>query len=161
LSIQHIIESLKKLLEIHDDLLKISEQKTEIVKDGSTEKLQALLVKERKYVRLAEQAETKRMEEVTEWFTSQQLPLDDISITYILENIGDEKQKKLLEELTLDLTETILKLKQQEKLNQDLLHQSMEFVQLSLEMLSPSIQNMNYGKDSFASNKLSVFDSKA
>jgi len=136
--------------------------KTELIKEGTIGKLQAQLTKERKYVRLAEQAETKRMEAVKEWFTAKKLPLDDMSTTKMLINLDNDKDVQDLEQITVELAEIIIKLKQQEQLNQDLINQSMQFVQLSLNMLNPSIQNMNYGKNnSKQTAKLSVFDSKA
>ena len=64
--------------------------------------------------------------------------------------------------MTIELTKAITQLKQQEQLNQALIQQSMQFVQLSLDILNPTIQTMNYGKNrEDAGSKRSVFDSKA
>lgn len=162
LSINDINESLQELTFIHEQLLNISEQKTEIVKDGSIEKFQAILVEERKYIKILEQAEIKRQKEVEKWYVDQQLPLENMTITNMLDTLTDEQEQQALEHMTIKLTKAITQLKQSEQLNQALIQQSMQFVQLSLDMLNPTIQNINYGKSQETEgSKRSVFDSKA
>ena len=80
----------------------------------------------------------------------------------MLDRLSNENEKLSLEKVTAKLTECIVKIKQQEQLNEALLKQSMQFVQLSLDMLNPSIKNMNYNqKQSQVMAERSVFDSKA
>jgi len=161
-SITAINDSLQELTMIHEELLKGSKRKTDIIKEGSTEKIQAILAEERKYIKILEQSEEKRQKEVEKWYTAKQLPLEDMTITNMLEVLTDKEAQQELEQLTIELTKTITQLKQQEQLNQALIQQSMQFVQLSLDMLSPTIHNMNYGKSQETEgSKRSVFDSKA
>lgn len=162
MSITAINESLQALTKVHGELLKVSKRKTDIIKEGSTEKLQAILAEERKYIKVLEQAEQNRQKEVEKWYTDQQLPLEEMTITNMLHILTDKQDQQVLESLTIHLTKAITELKQQEQLNQALIQQSMQFVQLSLDMLSPTIQNMNYGKSQdHEGAKRSVFDSKA
>jgi len=162
LSIQPIVNLLEKLIQEHEELLKLSKQKTDEIKEGQTDKLQATLIKERKVIQSIERTEEKRMEEVNKWFTDQGLPLENATITEMLNKLSNENEKKSLEKVTVNLTELIVKIKQQEQLNEALLKQSMQFVQLSLDMLHPSIENMNYNqKQSQVTTERSVFDSKA
>jgi len=161
-SITAINTSLQELTVIHEELLKVSKRKTDIIKEGSTEKIQAILVEERKYIKVLEQAEQKRQIEVEKWYSNRQQPLEEMTITNMLELLTDEQEKQELEEKTIQLTEAITELKHQEQLNQALIQQSMQFVQLSLDMLNPTIQSMNYGKSQDTEgSKRSVFDSKA
>lgn len=162
MSIKVISESLQTLTNIHEELLEVSERKTDIIKEGSTEKIQAILVEERNYIKVLEQAEQKRQKEVEKWYTDNQLPLENMTITNMLEILTDEIEQQELENMTIQLTKVITRLKQQEQLNQALIQQSMQFVQLSLDMLNPTIQSMNYGKSQGTEgSKRSVFDSKA
>jgi len=162
LSIQPIVNLLEKLIQEHEELLRLSKQKTDDIKEGQTDKLQATLVKERKVIQRIELIEEKRIEEVNKWFTSLELPLENATITEMLDRLSNENEKLSLEKVTAKLTECIVKIKQQEQLNEALLKQSMQFVQLSLDMLNPSIKNMNYNqKQSQVMAERSVFDSKA
>lgn len=161
-TIKPMIQVLTKLVNVHKSLLENARQKTEVVKEGSVEQLQMILVKERKYIQVLEQAEAERKKEVENWFLQQGLPLNNATITEILDHIPNNEEKKELENQTVALTEMITSLKQQEQLNQALIQQSMQFVQLSLDMMNPSIKNMNYGnKQETSTEKRSVFDSKA
>ncbi|SET09450.1 FlgN protein [Oceanobacillus limi] len=162
MSVESIIQSIKNLVKVHENLLKISEEKTEVVKAGSVDKLQTVLIKERKLVQLLDKEEDSRKKKVDEWFLQNGFPTEDTTISKILESLTNEKEKKELENHTVELTELMLKLKQQEQLNLALIQQSMQFVQVSLDLMSPSLKNMNYGneKDQSSSNR-SMFDSRA
>lgn len=162
MSVQMIIATLTDLALIHEDLIVLSEQKTEIMKEGSVGKLQQILSQERKFVQALGKAETKRQTQVKAWCTEQGFPEENITITAMLEAISDPTDAEQLEQKTITLTNAITKLKQQEQLNQELIVQSMQFVQLSLDMMSPSLKNLNYGKSKGTeTSKRSVFDSKA
>src|SRR5699024_6609293 len=155
-----MIQVLTKLVDVHKSLLENARQKTEVVKEGSVEQLQMILVKERKYIQVLEQAEAERKKEVEN--LQQGLPLNNATITEILDHIPNNEEKKELENQTVALREMITSVKKQEQLNQALIQQSMQFVQLSLDMMNPSIKNMNYGnKQETSTEKRSVFDSKA
>lgn len=163
LSIQDIVKTLENLMLIHEELYKVSKEKTDLIIEGSAEELQHLLVKERKYIQLLEQFEKKREKEVENWFDSQQITAEDMTLTNMLEKITNEVEKKRLENITVQLTNIIIELKQQEQLNEDLIRQSMQFVHMSLEMLHPTIEQMNYGNQKKNKNitNRSVFDSQA
>lgn len=162
MSIEAISQSLQTLIKVHVELYEFSKQKTEIIKEGSVENFQKILVEERKYAKRLLQAEEQRQEKVEKWYMDHQLPLENMTITNMLEIISNEQDQFELEQLTIKLTNAITQLKQQEQLNYDLIQQSMQFVQLSLDMLSPTINNMNYGKSHGSeAPKRSVFDSKA
>ncbi len=147
---------------IHEQLLALSIEKTALVKEGNVEKLQPTLVKERKAVQQLEQAEEERQKEVATWFVNHGVKVDEVTLSNLMNHIEIEAEKKELEDAAVRLTEAIVKLKQQEELNMALIQQSMQFVQLSIDLLSPSLKNMNYGKDKGPSDvNRSVFDSKA
>lgn len=161
---EKIIQALNELVSLHQELLKLSKQKTEVIKEGEVEKLQSVLVSERKLVRKLEQAETRRMQLVGEWVEKEGLTEEDPTITLILERITNEEERTKLEKVTIELTKAMTDLKAQENLNLALIDQSMQFVQLSLDLLSPSLKNMNYSnnnKPNMESPTRSIFDSKA
>lgn len=157
-----IIKSLENLVAVHEELLLISEQKTVIIKEGSIEKLQKVIVKERKLTRQVEQAEKERSSLVEAWYVANNLPLEEATVTDMLEKTTDKIETAALEEVTIKLTKAITNLKANEQLNMALINQSMQFVQVSLDLLSPSLKNLNYGDQSEGEEPgRSVFDSKA
>ncbi|RKQ35579.1 flagellar protein FlgN [Oceanobacillus halophilus] len=162
MSVESIIQSIEKLVSVHEELLIISKEKTKIIKEGSIEKLQALLVKERKQTRLLERAELHRQSEVEKWLIKKGISSENVRISNMLTHVEISNDKEKLASVTTELTEKITMLKLQEELNQALLKQSMQFVQLSMELLNPSIANINYGNQNQDSKpiKQSLFDSQ-
>lgn len=162
MSVQPIIQALEKLIKLHENLTDTAIEKTDLIKQGSPDKLQTLLVKEHKFVQVLEQAELKRQQAVEEWLLEQECALSEPTITAILEMLTDERDKKELEETAVKLADIVTRLKHQEQLNQALLHQSMQYVELSMDAIKPSLKHMNYGNQQTSfSPERSVFDSKA
>jgi flagellar biosynthesis/type III secretory pathway chaperone len=162
MTVQRVIRSLEKLIQVKSQLLNISQSKTEIVTAGSVDNLQTLLVKERKYIRLLERAESDRATATMDWMMENESPQGNITISEILTMVNDEKAKQKLEQTAIQLTNIITQLKLQEQLNHALINQSMQFVHMSLDVMNPSINQVNYGnKREMQVVERSLFDSKA
>lgn len=163
MSIAGIIASLDQLAQLHQSLLQLSLSKTEVLKKGDTEELQKLLKKEQKHIQAVNQVEAQRLSKIRQWATDHNLDPEATTVTFLLEHLPNEQENLALEEVTTSLAETLVQLKQQEALNQQLTEQSLQFVKMNIEMLAPSIQNINYGnkQKQTSENKRSVFDSKA
>lgn len=161
MSIETIIHPLEKLIVLHQTLNELSLQKTTFLKEGSIVEFQQILVKERKAVQSVETTEKERHHAVKEWMKKQGGEGEG-TVTELLHIINNQVEREKLAELSTSLTGEIADLKQNEQLNQALLEQSLQFVQVSLDLMNPTLKNMNYGRQSETySNKRSVFDSKA
>lgn len=159
---EKVVHSLEELVATHHKLIDLSEEKTELIKDGKVDELQAKVLAERKLVLQLEQEEKNRHEIVKAWFSSSGKDTKEQTITSMLTMLEDEEDQSRLAETTRELTEAIVKLKRSEQLNQELLEQSMQFVQMSLHLLNPTLKDMNYGeKDSEVKSRHSIFDSRA
>lgn len=165
MSTQPINEIMDKLCSLHQSLLTLSSDKTEALKNGDTDELQATIVKERKHVQAIGQLEAKREQVVAEWFSTNGINGEEHTITTMLEHISNDAEKEALQEKFERLVMILADLKQQEKLNQELTQQSLQFIDMSLDMIQPSMKNLNYGrpntKKNDSGNRRSVFDSKA
>ena len=159
-----LTEILNVMVGLHREMLDVSLQKTDILKEGDVDNIQRVLVLERKLLRKIEKAEQSRMEIVQNVYGGKGTEHTPPTITMILEQIADQQEREQLERVTIELTEVITELKAQEKLNLDLLNQSMQFVQMSLDLLQPSLKNMNYfdkSDQTIETPNRSIFDSKA
>lgn len=156
-------DSMHQLITSHEALLQLTQEKTELIKQGDTDQLAKLLMDERKQVQTIIQVEEKRQSIVDSWMLEMDHIEEERTMTALLETIEDDREKEQLEEQLSHLIQVIIELREIEQLNQQLLEQSMQYVKLSLEMLQPSIQNLNYdGKQQVQdAQKQSVFDSKA
>lgn len=161
MSIEMILQPLEKLTSLHKSLNNLSLQKTTCLKKGSIDEFQQILMKERKIVQAAETTEKTRVKAVKDWLNMRGIDKEG-TVTEVLNTVPDAADQEKLAALSATLTEEITKLKQNEQLNQALLKQSLQFVKMSLDLMDPTLNNMNYGKQSESlSNRRSVFDSKA
>lgn len=158
-----LYETIQDLVDLHVSLIHISRNKTEEIKQGDMDTLSKLLMKERKQVQLISQKEEERQKLVEKHFAAQNAQSEEQTMTNLLTYIEDEAEKLKFEKVMSTLIDAIVELREVEQLNKELMEQSMQLVQLSLDMLQPSIQRMNYdGKQNIQeSTKQSVFDSKA
>ncbi|MFT4414411.1 flagellar protein FlgN [Fredinandcohnia humi] len=160
MSAETLVTLLKKILILHQNLYKLSEQKTDILKKGDIDALKDHMKEEQKFVTAIRQLDNERISVVNHILGPH---VEDKTVTKCLE-IMDEPYRSELSRIFKELVSVIDKLKDVNHLNQQLTHQSLQFVNMSLEMLLPQEQSVNYGKPTEPKEKKqsrSIFDSKA
>jgi len=163
ISITNLITILKQQIEVHEQLLRLSREKTPYIKESDSESLVKLLTNERRLIERIEQLENEREQVVATFFAEHNVHPEAYTLSELLALIKDAKEKEKLERLTVVLLELIVGLKETEQLNQSLLQQSIQFVHLSLDLLQPESKNIHYGdhiKRKQKSQSRSIFDSK-
>src|SRR5699024_12155628 len=96
---------------------------------------------------MLEKAEAKRQQAVEQWYMDNQLTSSTLTITHMLDVLGSSEERHQLEEATTELTHLLTELKRQEQLNNELIQQSMQFIQMSLDMMQPTIKNVNRSEE--------------
>ncbi|MCA0984680.1 flagellar protein FlgN [Halobacillus yeomjeoni] len=164
MTINTVVQHMNHLKKLHDSLLVLSKKKTDALKQNDVNGIQQLLIQERKHVQAISQVEKKREMAVSDWYRERgEIPLS-ATVSEMIEQLdGGEKAK--LNEAYERLIFVLSELKKQEQLNSELTHQSLQFINLSLDLLQPSLNTVNYfnqtGTASDVQPKRSVFDSKA
>ncbi|USK69979.1 flagellar protein FlgN [Peribacillus asahii] len=156
MSAQPIIEALEQLIKLHQGFNKLASKKKNIIIEGDTDALTALLIDEQKYVKAISQIETKRQEAVQTFLKHQQ----NATLNQVMEEAQPE-EAEVLQRLKIELLEEVTQLKEQNEFNQQLLVQSLQFINLSLDVLRPQDRNYNYGNEQAPKPSSSMFDSKA
>lgn len=160
--IEKLIKSIDQLIDLHKSLLNVSLKKTACLKANQIEALRDLMTIEQKHGQALDKIEKARLKEAH--VLKETLNLNEEPTVSVLIEALSETEANLLEEKTTALAELMLEVKQQEDLNHQLLKQSLQFVQLQMDLLKPSIENVNYGhkkQTNDPESKRSVFDSKA
>ena len=157
MSAQPIITVLEKLVKLHKSLNQLAEKKTIIIKEGNTDALTALLIDEQKHVTAITQMEKEREQTVLAFMSGKKANVDEVI------EVAEPIEADTLQRLKEELLNEIKKLKDQNELNQQLLVTSLQFVNLSLDLLRPQDRNYNYDKTNQEPPKQmkSMFDSKA
>lgn len=157
-----IIKQLDQLIKLHTSLMKLAVEKTEAIKNSDMETIDKLMKDEQQHVKAISQIETARQKEVDRLLlgSNNNSLWDLISIT---EGVEKEKLTTQREQL-LRITQ---ELRNQNNINQQLIYQSLQFVNLSLDLMRPQkIDSFNYEKPAGAKNgkqaiNRGMFDSKA
>jgi flagellar biosynthesis/type III secretory pathway chaperone len=156
LSVKLLIELLEKHVKLHKGLLELANQKTEALKKGDMEALSGIMKKEQKHIAAINQVERERIQVVEAMVSGE----DERTLTTCISQT-EGTERAILEKLRDDLTAVISELKNINLLNQQLTQQSLQFVNVMLDMLMPQPPEMNYGAPNKATTGRSLFDSKA
>ncbi|WP_391208014.1 flagellar protein FlgN [Psychrobacillus sp. L4] len=164
MSIEKILQALSKLEKLHKSLLEIAYKKTEAIKTGDMDSLNQLLKDEQAHVAGISQLEHQRQLEVTDYLRAKGIaPTDNPTVALVLENTNADEEKTQLGAARNKLLLTLETLRHQNNLNQKLTLQSLQFVNLTLEMLRPKPDQINYSKTEVKgpSQDKTYFDSQA
>ena len=162
-----IIGTLDKLEKMHRSLYELALSKTNIIKSNEMEELDRILKTEQAHVAAIETLEQQRQVQVKQYITNKGFSYTSTpTVAHLIEAAHGET---LLEELKTQrerLLEVVDLLKAQNNLNQKLVFQSLQFVNLSLNLMRPEQpEQVNYSdKEVFGQNtvsKKSYFDSQA
>ncbi|WP_026694345.1 flagellar protein FlgN [Peribacillus kribbensis] len=161
---QNIISAMAKLLKLHKSLLDLARQKTEIVKQGSMEELNRIMIDEQKHVKAITVVEAEREQAVAMFLAAQGSYHLQPSLAACLEFAAEEERTQFIT-LREDLKALVYELKDANFLNQQLIYQSLQFINMSLDMVRPRPQAFNYERPMAAgaasAAPRSYFNSKA
>lgn len=164
LSAKNIISTLEQLLTLHEALVEKSKTKTEVIKVGDVETLKSLTNEERKWIKMVNTAQKDLLNHAKDFLEQRSILMDTPTLQDCLPYVKAQESTTLTT-LQTQLVEKVFLLKKQNDLNQQLLKQSLSFVQLSLDLLTPDIDMYNYERpDSnqpFEQHGRSLFDSNA
>lgn len=154
---------MKKLVQSHEAVHELADEKTTCLTKGDISHLKSIMQKEAVLVKQLQRLEQERHRLVQFFIRSKGLVTETGTLTELLPQF-DEDEKKTLVSLQTHLVEQITSLKEKNELNQQLIQDSLRFVNLSLDMIHPEKDTGNYGrpdKDDDEPQGRSLFDSKA
>lgn len=146
-AIPPLIEVMDDLVEQHQELLKLGYRKKESLISGTIDELARIVQEEGRIVRSVSKLEDERQKTVGLFLQSSGLSLEDATMSHVIQFVTNSKEKKRLLEIQERLTQTIQELQQLNQLNQQLLEQSLDFVNHSIQLITETPdQNMIYKK---------------
>lgn len=141
--ITNIKAMIRKLIDLQEQLQEFAELKTTAIKNGDIDALNQLITREEVTVKALSQLEAKREAAVRDYLAHH--GASDVKGSFDqLIAVVPEAERDELNELQLRLASAVLSLKQANDLNQQLLQQSLQWVQLNLNLLQPQSKPANY-----------------
>lgn len=167
MSIEKIVSVLMKLERMHKSLLELAYKKTELVKIGNMEELNHMLKDEHAHIAAIEQLEQQRQSLVTEYLREKGIAhSDSLTVADVIEVAEKVEEKEQLEALRNRLILVLDDLRKQNDLNQKLVFQSLQFVNMTLDLLRPRPEQINYSSNEIRGTQQTIykktyFDSQA
>ncbi|MCM3743887.1 flagellar protein FlgN [Sporosarcina luteola] len=165
MSIETILSILDNLEKLHKSLLRIANEKTALIKNGDINGIDQLMKEEQAHLAAIVQIDIDRQKAVIAYLKGQGRPVPmNPTISNLIEATPEPENKPLVEAKER-LLHAIHELKWQNELNQKLTYQSLQFVNLSLDMVRPRLESATYSKTEITGRKgtkdIPNFDSQA
>lgn len=163
MSARQVLEPLRQLNVLHLELLESGKKKRQVLIDNKLDELSAILQEESRLIRKVSETEQLWVEAAKRFFMENGLqPEPELTAKDLMDLVSDPGEKQALEEVRRELTGTMHELKQLNALNQQLIEQSLAYVDYTIELLTgmpdePTYRNPN---DSKGPERRSVFDRK-
>ncbi|KGR83790.1 flagellar protein FlgN [Lysinibacillus odysseyi] len=168
MSVSNIISILEKLEKMHKSLLELANKKTELIKANDMEQIDDMLKMEQAHVAAIDKLEQQRQVMVTDYLQAKGIAFTDIPTVAQVIDTADGPEREVLQEVRGRLVTLLADLKRQNDLNQKLVFQSLQFVNLTLDMMRPQQQQgstFNYSgaeiRGESKVGKKSYYDSQA
>lgn len=156
MSVELLISIMNKLLKMHKSLYELTVKKTDIVKKGDTAALDQLLKDEQAHMAAINKLEQERA-------AVSNVILPGASLQEIAE--ANPEVKNQLLQIKEELLQVIADIKERNELNQQLIHQSLQFINFSKSLVMPQEKEFNYGppagKKAKPGQSPGMFNSKA
>ena len=143
-AMERMIEILKKELEIYQEMLKISENKTDIIVKDKVDELQEMTEREESFVKQFIELEKERIQIVKDFAAEKGLGEQILKVAELSEYFPDKKEE--LMNLRKEILAVIEKTKVKNELNGKLLKNSLEYINFSVGLATgTSATNGVYG----------------
>lgn len=159
-----VIDILKNEHSYYKDMLELSKSKKKIIVEGKVAELDKIVKLEQNMIFNIGQLERKREEEVAKLCDALELKVAQITISELSKLLQPEL-KKGLEDIQNKLQEVFSELKAVNDINGQLIEQSIEYIDYSINLFSGSGMETgslyeDIGKSKNKQNKKNIFDTK-
>ncbi|MFD0696234.1 flagellar protein FlgN [Paenibacillus sp. GCM10027628] len=166
MSIQALIDVLYKLNDAHVVLLELGERKKQAIIQNKVDILNQIVNKENKYLVLVTELEQMRLQETGSYLIARGYhPNPQITVSQLVKLIFKAEDKMSLQDAQENLSKTLLKLRELNTLNKQLIEDSLNYIDFSLDLFLGRFDDEPiYSKPTEAQQsitKLNIFDARA
>jgi flagellar biosynthesis/type III secretory pathway chaperone len=166
MSIQPLTETLEKLIELHQVLLKLAQEKTPVIVKDEVERLSAIMSQENKLLKQVADLDRQRVERTSEYLQARgYAPNPNVTISDLIRMIFKVEDKKMMQVLQQRLLESISELRKANDLNQKLIEQSLQFINYSIDLLTGAPDQdatyRNPQQQGYGTARAGLFDTRA
>lgn len=131
-----LYELLENLQNLHQALFTLAVEKKDVLIKGSTDGLIRTMQQEQKLVKAIEAVETARVQCMEKLLTERHYPVSVKTLDDLIKITTSADEKSRLSTLREELLRIVTELRSANELNQQLLQQSLSFVEMSLDFIT-------------------------
>ncbi|HZG15363.1 MAG TPA: flagellar protein FlgN [Candidatus Bathyarchaeia archaeon] len=146
-----LYETLENLLNLHKALYTLANEKKPVLIRGDADGLTKLTHQEKKLIKAIETTEAIRMELVRQVMAEKGIALREGTVTELIKSLTSAEEKQRLSHYRDELLRVVTALREANDLNQQLLEQSLSFIERSLDLFMDAPE-----EDFFYKNPLQV-----
>jgi flagellar biosynthesis/type III secretory pathway chaperone len=165
MSVAGLIQTMYQLIQIHQVLLELSQQKTSILVMNQVEQLNQIVNKETSLIKKIKELDNQRIIDINEFLLEKGYkPNPRITVEDVTKLVFKADDKRALEDAQRNLLRIIEELQELNQLNQKLIEQSLAFIEYSMDIvLGPPDDEVIYHKPLQQQNvkRNGIFDQKA
>lgn len=136
MSLPVLFEVMEQMIVHHDALLGLSEQKVDVLVGNKVDELNRIVHKEAQLVRQLADCENRRMDAVNQFLISKGFrPTPHITMNEVIKLIFRQEDKETAQRLQKSLLTRVDKLKLLNEKNNQLIEQSLAFIEYSLDLV--------------------------
>jgi len=162
--IQEIQLKLRQLIKIHLNLFEVQTTKKEAIIKNKMDVIKSTMKDELEHTRYIRKIQAEMLSVCRAYLTEQNIVVEEpITLEQVIQVVSEEEKEQLLS-LKDGLVGAVDSLKMLVYQNQELLKQSIEYINLTMDLLAPDLEIYNYGSESPIDQSKEVrssFDSKA
>ncbi|MEB3102340.1 flagellar protein FlgN [Ferviditalea candida] len=137
MAIQEVIRQLEQLNELHTELLELGRHKKRVLIDNQVDELAKIMSKESRLLKQVSETERQWIKSMADFLLEKGYKSNlSLTTTEIARLIFNAEDKKALLQSQQQLLETIERLKEVNALNQQLIENSLAFIDYSIDLLT-------------------------
>lgn len=145
--IESLVGILKEEEEIYSEILELANKKTDMIAEDNIEEIEAIAKEEEEKLKQAKILEYKREDEITK--IEKKLGIEKITdLSSLLNHVKDEKLREDLKQRQLKFKDTLEELRRVNMINNTLIQDALEYIALSLNLMTDVVADNTYGKNS-------------
>lgn len=146
-SITNLGEIMGDLIGQHHQLIELGKRKKSVLIAGDVNGLNQIVEEESKMIKRIMQLESERQKTISSILIQNGMQEKEISMSELFEIVGSTQEKEMLQSVQKELIDVLTELQEVNQLNQQLIKQSLDFVNYSIESMVGSDENpFTYGK---------------
>lgn len=166
MAFEMLIQTMTTLNDIHENLLELGERKKQVLIRNDVEQLMQIVAKENKLIKLINELDGQRVEAIGQYMIEKGYkPNPKVTVSDLTKIVFNVDDKKLLLGKQKQLLGTIHKLREMNRLNQQLIEHSLHFIDYSLDLIvGPPEDEYIYQKpqqQAYGGKRPGLFDTKA